>query len=112
MVEHSVTKQRSTLTPSSGHPSHTTDIYSHSTSMIILTPTRLHWIKDDGDDQSDLCAHSPVLFQIEDKILVAPSDGNVTVSAAAIYLLRTLERDHTKGKPVGEQLLPCCGHAL
>lgn len=80
--------------------------------MITLTPTRLHWIKDDGDDQSDLCSHSPVLFQIEDKILVAPSDGTVTVSAAAIYLLRTLQRDHTKENPVGEQLLPCCGHAL
>jgi hypothetical protein len=73
----------------------------------------LHWIKDDGyDDPSDLCAHSPVRFEIDGETLVAPADGDATVSAAAIYLLRTLDRDHTQDHPVGEQLFPCCGHAM
>jgi len=81
--------------------------------MITLVPTRLHWIKDDGiDDPSDLCAHSPIHFQIDGKTLVAPEDGDSAVSAAAIYLLRTLERDHTRDNPVGDQLFPCCGHAM
>lgn len=81
--------------------------------IITLVPTRLHWIKDDGaDDPCDLCAHSPVRFQIDGDTLVAPEDGDVTVNAAAIYLLRTLERDHTNDERVGDQLFPCCGHAM
>lgn len=81
--------------------------------MITLTPTRMHWIKDDGiDDPSDLCAHSPVRFEIDGNVLVSPAEGDATVSAAAIYVLRTLERDHTKEKPIGDQLFPCCGHAM
>jgi len=81
--------------------------------MITLVPTRLHWIKDDGaDDPFDLCAHSPVRFEVDDKILVAPENGDSAVSAAAIYLLRTLERDHTIDASVGDQLFPCCGHAM
>lgn len=81
--------------------------------MITLVPTRLHWVKDDGiDDPLDLCAHSPVQFQIDGETLVDPADGDATVSAAAIYLLRTLARDHTKENPVGERLFPCCGNAM
>ncbi len=81
--------------------------------MITLLPTRLHWIKDEGcDDQFDLCAHSPVRFEINGETLVRPDDGDCTVSASVIYLLRTLERDHTTASPVGEHLFPCCGHAM
>jgi hypothetical protein len=81
--------------------------------MITLVPIRLHWIKDDGaDDPRDLCAHSPVRLQIDGDTLVDPEDGDETIIAAAIYLLRTLERDHTKENPVGDQLFPCCGHAM
>lgn len=81
--------------------------------MITLVPTRLHWINDDGiDDPSDLCAHSPIQFQIDGKTLVDPAGGVAAVSAAAIYLLRTLGRDHTREDPVGDQLFPHCGHAM
>lgn len=79
--------------------------------MILLQPTRLHWIKDAGDDPYDLCAHSPVDFRIGDEVLVRPEDGDWTVSAAALRLLRTLERDHTP-KASSCQLFPCCGHAM
>lgn len=81
--------------------------------MVTLEPTRLHWIKDDGaDDPRDLCAHSPVRFEVDGVPLVGPDAGDFTVSAAAIYLLRTLERDHVPAAPVGEHLFPCCGHAM
>jgi hypothetical protein len=80
--------------------------------VIVLTPTRLHWLGDVADDPFDLCAHSPVDFRIADTILVRPEDGDWAVSAAALYLLRTLERDHTREKPVGSQFFPCCGHAM
>jgi hypothetical protein len=79
---------------------------------ITLRPTNLHWIKGDLDDPSDLCAHSPVDFQIDDLIIVSPSDGDWSVSAAALYLLRTLEYDHTRLDPVSDHLFPCCGHYM
>ena len=81
--------------------------------MITLVPTRLHWINDDGnDDPFDMCAHSPIQMDINGVTLVTPEDGDATVSASAIYLLRTLENDHTKASPVGDQLFPCCGHGM
>lgn len=60
----------------------------------------------------DLCAHSPVDFRIGDVVLVRPEDGDWTVSAAALYLLRTLERDHKLETPQIQHLFPCCGHPM
>ncbi len=81
--------------------------------MITLEAVRLHWIKDDGiDDPADLCAHSPINFRIDSAIVTEPNDGDWTVSASAIYLLRALQRNHTKHSPVGEHIFPCCGHAI
>jgi len=77
-----------------------------------LRPTNLHWIKGETDDPYDLCAHSGVEFCIGDEILVSQSDGEWTVSAAALYLLRTLTLPHTKDKPIGEHLFPCCGFTM
>jgi len=64
---------------------------------IILRPTDLHWIGGAADDPTDLCAHSGVDFQIEDTVLIRPADGEYAVSAAALFLLRTLSKSHTKG---------------
>lgn len=80
--------------------------------MIILRPTNLHWIDGSLDDAEDLCAHSAVDFRIGDSILVKPSDGDWTVSAAALYLLRTLSQPHTKKQPLTEFLFPCCGNGI
>lgn len=79
---------------------------------IILEPTNLHWIKGKADDPNDLCAHGNVLFQINDDMLLSEEAGEWTVSASALYLLRTLSRNHTSDSRVGEHLFPCCGHAL
>jgi hypothetical protein len=81
--------------------------------MITLSADRLHWISDDGSDEpSDLCAHSPVTCQIDDQVIAQPEDGDWTVSASAIFLLRALGRDHTKESKVGDQIFPCCGHGI
>lgn len=81
--------------------------------MIELSAVRLHWLgDDDGDSTGDLCAHSPVSFCVCGETLVSPEDGDWTVSAAAIYLLRALEREHTKDSPVGDHIFPCCGHGI
>jgi hypothetical protein len=79
---------------------------------VIVRPVRLSWIKGAVDDPADVCAHGHVDFRVGDDQLIDPErDIEVTVSAAALYLLRTLEREHTKESRVGEQLFPCCGFA-
>jgi hypothetical protein len=81
--------------------------------LVILRPAKLSWIKGAPDDPADICAHAHVDFRVGDDQLVDPDrDMEVTVSASALYLMRTLDRDHTKQSPVGEQLFPCCGFAM
>lgn len=80
--------------------------------MIHLRPTNLHWIDGSIDDSEDLCAHSGVDFRIGDAILIKPTDGDWTVSAAALYLLRTLSKQHTKQQPLTDYLFPCCGNGI
>ncbi|HSM93533.1 MAG TPA: hypothetical protein VLT47_11665 [Anaeromyxobacteraceae bacterium] len=80
---------------------------------MVLRPIGLSWIKGAADDPADLCAHGHVEFRVEEHVLIDPATGpEVTVSAAALYLLRTLSKAHTKAEPVGEQLFPCCGFAM
>ena len=78
--------------------------------MIDLIPIKLEWINGEVDDPKDHCAHSQVLFQVNETVFVAPTDGKWTVSATALYLLRTLENDSVPESSVnqGAQLFPCC----
>ncbi len=77
-------------------------------SPLTLQVHDLHWLAGVAPEK-DLCAHGTVDVQIEDEIL---SDRHLCVSAAALYLPRTLSTDHTEGTPVGDQLIPCCGHGM
>lgn len=80
---------------------------------VIVRPVKLSWIKGAADDPADICAHGHVDFRVDDDQLIDPErDMEVTVSAAALYLLRTLDREHTKQSQVGEQLFPCCGFVM
>jgi hypothetical protein len=82
--------------------------------MAILRPVNLRWIRGSVDDPKDLCAHGDVEFRIEDDILLDPTTTgkDFTVSASALYLLRTLASPHTQDAPVGEHLFPCCGFSM
>ena len=81
--------------------------------MLLLRPVNMRWIQGAADDPADLCAHGDVEFRIEDDVLLDPTTGkDLTVSAAALYLLRTLSVPHTKDAPVGEHLFPCCGFSM
>ena len=80
--------------------------------MITLLPNRLHWINETADDPYDLCAHAGVDFRIDGETLIRPEVGIWTVSATALYLLRTLSKEHTKSDPVADHLFPCCGHGM
>lgn len=65
------------------------------------------WIDGTADDPYDLCLHGHVRVQIGDTIL--EDDG--TVSATALYLLKTLEEDKQMSE-VDIQMVPCCGHFM
>lgn len=77
--------------------------------MVILKTTNLTWANGQLDDPEDMCAHGNIHFQIGSDILVKPDDGEWTVSASALYLLRTLEKSHTFKSPLFDHLFPCCG---
>src|SRR6516162_2069687 len=81
--------------------------------VVILQPVKLRWIQGAADDPKDLCAHGDVEFRIGDGVLLDPTNGkDLTVSAAALYLLRTLSVPHTRDAPVGDHLFPCCGFCM
>lgn len=65
-----------------------------------------------GDDPKDLCAHGDVTFRLGEDVLLDTNGRDLTVSAAALYLLRTLSVPHTRELPVGDHLFPCCGFAM
>ena len=79
---------------------------------IVLQPTAMCWITGAADDRTDQCAHGDVAFTIDSISFVGGSDSEgLTVSSAALFLLRTLTHDHTAASPVAEwsQLFPHCG---
>lgn len=78
--------------------------------MVILQPVRLRWIRGAADDPNDLCAHGDIDFRIGNDVLVDDSNGkDLTVSAAGLYLLRSLSCPHTDETSGSENLFPCCG---
>ena len=79
--------------------------------MIQLDLHDLSWINDAVDDPNDFCAHGRVALTVSGVIWISPEEGKWTVSAAGLFLLRTLTDDHTPETPVAEmnQLFACCG---
>jgi hypothetical protein len=70
----------------------------------------LSWVLN-VDDPFDLCAHGCVYVKIGSEVLSNEHSGSVTVSAAALFLLRTLKAGYNKGQ-YDSPLIPCCGHLL
>ena len=67
----------------------------------------LQWITGAADDPKDLCLHGRVTVQFGDTVL----EDYGTVSATALYLLKTLREDKRMA-PYDIQMIPCCGHFL
>ena len=66
----------------------------------------LTWINDNKDDPEDLCLHGHAVVIIGNHKL----EYEATVSATALYLLKTLTEDHIIFED--NQMLPCCGHFM
>jgi hypothetical protein len=71
----------------------------------------INWIGNLPDDGRDLCAHGKVYLRIGTTILSDDRNQDWTVSATALFLLRTLNIDYHEGD-FYNFLLPCCGHSL
>ena len=57
----------------------------------------LKWLKQ-IDESTDLCTHGSVYVRIAGKVILDSNDGDEwTLSAAALNLMRTLEKDYTPG---------------
>ena len=82
--------------------------------MLLLRATQLNWINGQADDPMDQCAHGRVGLTIDGKTIYRTGDEDITVSASCLYLLRTIEDDHTAELSVseGNWLFPCCGFNL
>lgn len=81
--------------------------------MIVLEASDLQWIRGADDDPNDQCAHGRVRFEIDDVTFVRSEDGMWTLSGAALFLLRTIEHDHSPNHSVAEHnfIFPCCAHS-
>ena len=74
--------------------------------MFKINATSLHWMEG-APPETDLCLHGHAVAVIGDEIL----EYDATVSATALYLLKTLKKEHRMGE--GEnQMLPCCGFCM
>ena len=65
------------------------------------------WIGGVKDDPQDRCLHGHVTVRFGDTVL----EDTGTVSATALYLLKTLSEDKIMA-PYDIQMIPCCGHFL
>ena len=68
--------------------------------------TNISWINHAKDDPGDLCLHGHAVAHIADTVL----EYDATISATALYLLKSLTEDHLIGQD--NQMLPCCGFML
>ena len=71
--------------------------------MFSIKVSDLHWMEG-GKPTEDLCLHGNVIAMIGDEVL---QYDHATVSATALYLLKSTKENHEIHK--SNQMLPCCG---
>lgn len=72
--------------------------------MFAIQLKKHYWINDSIDDFNDLCLHGDIAITIGEEHF----ETSCTISATALYLLRTLTENHVLHKD--NQIFPCCGH--
>ena len=71
---------------------------------FLIDTTELYWIDGSADSPEDLCLHGHAIVYIG----IEKLEYDCTVSATALYLLKTLTEDHIIHED--NQMMPCCGH--
>ena len=75
--------------------------------VFRIKADNFEWIGGAADDPQDLCLHGHVTVQFGDTVL----EDTGTVSATALYLLKTLTNDKLMAE-YDIQMIPCFGHTL
>lgn len=73
---------------------------------FLIDAAELCWIDGSADNADDLCLHGHAVVSIGTERF----EYDATVSATALYLLKTLTEEHIIYED--NQMLPCCGHWL
>lgn len=76
-------------------------------SIFKIDADHFEWIGGVKDDPEDLCLHGHVTVQIGNTVL----EDTGTVSATALYLLKTLTEDKIMAD-YDIHMIPCCGHSI
>lgn len=74
--------------------------------IFKIDADQLGWVNGPEDDPYDYCLHGRVTVQVGEETF----DDFGTVSATALYLLKSLEEDKLIDQDI--QMIPCCGHFL
>lgn len=74
--------------------------------MFKIDVNNMYWLDGLGDTCEDLCLHGYAVAFIGSKKL----EYDATVSATALYLLKSLTENHIINED--NQMLPCCGFFL
>ena len=82
--------------------------------MVKIELSQAQWVGGPADDAHDLCLHGRLLLEVDGAALVTPDDGEWTLTAAGLHLLRTMDSDSYEGQRVSlaNWLIPCCGNAV
>ena len=75
--------------------------------VFKIKADKFEWIGGAADDPQDRCLHGHVKVQFGDTVL----ENTGTVSATALYLLKTLTEDKVMAHH-DIQMIPCCGYFL
>jgi hypothetical protein len=80
-------------------------------SNVTLRSEDLHWMDRAIDNPSDQCVHGEVELAVDETVFVTPSGGDWNLTAAGLFLLRTLTDNSSSSHSVCEDnfLIPCCG---
>ena len=74
--------------------------------IFQIDAEEFEWIDGTKDNPQDLCLHGLAVAVIGTETF----EYGATISATALYLLKTLTQDHIIYKD--NQMLPCCGHSV
>ena len=74
-------------------------------SQFEIRPLQLNWVHD-SDGVNDLCVHGLLFLRIGNTIVSDAEDGEWTLSAVALNLLRTLNPNYEGPE---DFVVPCCG---
>ena len=75
--------------------------------MLEIIPFNLHWLNN-SSPENDWCVYGGFTLTNNNEMIIDAADEVLALSAAVIFLLRTIEKDHSFGTKICEHLIPEC----